>query len=92
MFQLCMSKADVAAASAAGRMAYTYVDFTTKQMLPYWIPSDAVGGNSTLPGSEELTVDPTAPMANMTRFTKALKCATAQPRFLRSISQWVELW
>jgi hypothetical protein len=90
LFQLL--KADAAAATTAGRVAFTYVDFTTKEMLPYWITPDAVGGRSTLPGSADFGLDPTSPVANLSQFTAALKSATAQPRFIRSVAQWVELW
>ena len=42
-------QADTEAAVKAGRVAFTYVDLTAKQVLPSWLPADAVGGKSMAP-------------------------------------------
>eukprot|EP00971_Amphidinium_carterae_P297368 5907800-Amphidinium_carterae.1 len=37
------------AAAAVNRVAFTYVDLTSKEVLPLWIAPDAVGGRAVLP-------------------------------------------
>ena len=69
VFQLL--KADTEAAKAC-RTPYTHIVLKTKEMLPFWIAPDAVGGKTLLPGDATWSVDPTMPMNKISQFDQAL--------------------
>ena len=79
--------ADTAVARKVGRVPFTFVDLTSKALLPPWLPLDAVGGRAQL-GLEEARLDPTASVGNLAALGAALKSAMAAPRFFRSLPQW----
>ena len=45
-------RAEVAAAAAEGRVAFRYIDFTAKPMLPAHVSQEEIGGRGSLPGQE----------------------------------------
>lgn len=73
------------AAQLAGRTAFSYVDLTSKAMLPMWMPGDAIGGK-TITGKCDW--DPSASSATIVALGAALKAATQTPKFFRSLAQW----
>ena len=78
--------ADTAAAQKTNRTAFTYVDLTAKQVLPVWLPADAVGGKS-VPISEELW-DTSRTNSSIAQLGAALRAVTQSPRCFRSVAQW----
>lgn len=78
--------ADTAVAIKNGRVAFAYVDLTAKQVLPVWLPADAVGGKS-MPISEELW-DSSRSGSSIAQLGAALRAVTQSPRCFRSIAQW----
>ena len=83
--------ADTEAAKKRGKTAFTYVDFTSKVLLPHWLPADAVGGKKKKPeGGSDL--DPEANTSSLQALSAALQSAVEGPRSLRSIGQWVSIF
>ena len=81
--------AECESAKIDGRTAFSYVDLTSKAMLPVWMPADAVGGK--LAGSSDWAVgDGTA--GTIQALEKALKAATQTPKFFRSLAQWTAVF
>ena len=79
----------VAAASCSPpRVAFTYIDLTSKEVLPLWLSPDAIGGKLTVPGESEWCMDANASLKTLGQLGAALSSATATPRFFRSLSQW----
>eukprot|EP00971_Amphidinium_carterae_P059254 1171678-Amphidinium_carterae.1 len=76
------------AAKTAGRVAFSFVDLTAKEVLPLWVPPDAVGGKTVLPGEMEYTVQGSESTTSLSQLGKALQMATQAPRFFRSLAQW----
>jgi hypothetical protein len=74
------------AAKAAGRKAFAYVDLTAKEVLPIWLPQDAIGGKS-LFGSDWQPSDAAA--SSLAELGDALQAASSQRKIFRSISQWL---
>ena len=77
--------ADGEAAVKAGRVAFTYVDLTAKQVLPLWLPADAVGGKSLVP---EESWDLAKGGNTVAQLGAALRAVTQTPRCFRSMAQW----
>ena len=75
------------AATNESRTAFAYVDFTSKAMLPMWLPADAIGGKS-MTAASDWALDPSTSAATLGALGSALKAATQTPRFFRSIAQW----
>ena len=71
-----------------GKTPFLFVDLTAKDTLPLWVPSDSVGGKFSLRDEEEFSLASTSPIGSLGDLTRALKGATATPRFFRSVSQW----
>ena len=69
------------------RAALTYVDLTSKDILPLWLTPEAIGGKSGFLGEDE-SLDGEAKTMSLSMLATALKSATASPRFFRSVSQW----
>ena len=61
------------------------MDLTAKQVLPVWLPADAVGGKS-VPISEELW--DTSRNSSLAQLGAALRAVTQSPRCFRSVAQW----
>eukprot|EP00438_Fugacium_kawagutii_P030829 Skav224363 [mRNA] locus=scaffold5095:66265:73933:+ [translate_table: standard] len=76
-------------AKAQSRVAFSYVDLTTKEVLPLWLPADSVGGKFTLRDEEESKLAGHQTIGSLSDLSKALKGATATPRFFRNVQQWV---
>ena len=76
-----------ARATSPPRQALTFVDLTSKEVMPLWLPPDAVGGKSATTGDDDV-LDPTANSSSLGKLAVALKGATASPRFFRTVGQW----
>ncbi|MDA8583572.1 hypothetical protein N9L68_05045, partial [bacterium] len=85
--------AEVKQAADQGRVAYVYIDMTSREILPLWMPEEAVGGRLVLPGSldggHSLNADATGAQAMEALITKALRAMATHPRFFRSMPQWM---
>jgi hypothetical protein len=77
-----------AAASSPPRVAFTYVDLTSKEVLPLWLSPDAIGGKLTMSGESDWCVDANASLKTLGQLGAALSSATQTPKFFRSLSQW----
>ena len=75
-------------AKKQGRVPFAFVDLTSKECLPLWVPSDAVGGRFAVRDEDEMALTGASPIANLGDLGRALKGATAVPRFFRSVQQW----
>jgi len=62
------------------------VDIASKEVLPIWVPQDAIGGRSIF-GSERRQSDASA--STLAKLGRALQAATSQHKMFRSFSQWV---
>ena len=74
------------AAESANRQAYAYVDLTAKEVLPLWLPQDAIGGQSVF-GSDWCPSNGSA--TTLAELGKALQAATSQHKIFRSMPQWM---
>ena len=77
---------DGEAAKKVGHTAFTYVDLTNQNMLPDFLPPEAVGGKTVVPGHEDCLSGYTG---NLGQLGSALRALTTAPRFFRNIGQWV---
>lgn len=75
-------------AKRAGRSPFAFVDLTSKECLPLWIPVDSVGGRFAIRDEEDIALTSSSPISNLGDLSKALKGATSAPRFFRSVQQW----
>ena len=82
--------ADSKAAEKKGKTTFTFVDFTARAMLPPWLPADAVGGKKQQDHAPEL--DPGAGTSSLQALSCALQAAVAEPREIRTFSQWVSIY
>eukprot|EP00971_Amphidinium_carterae_P033632 662130-Amphidinium_carterae.1 len=67
------------AAKVAGRTAFSFVDLTSKEVLPLWVPPDAVGGKTVLPGEMEYALQGSESTTSLSQLGKALQMATQAP-------------
>ena len=68
---------------------HTYVDLTTKSMLPVHVSMDAIGGRVGVPGEGEDGGVPTAgATGHIEMFNRALKAVSEKPKFFRNMQQW----
>ena len=74
-----------------GRVAFCYVDLTSKAMMPMWLPHDAIGGKALASGSD-WALDPYASTSSLGALGAALKAATQTPKFFRSLAQWTAVF
>ena len=74
------------AAESANRQAYAYVDLTAKEVLPLWLPQDAIGGQSVF-GSDWCPSNGSA--TTLAELGKALQAAASQHKIFRSLPQWM---
>ena len=86
IWQLLQSESD--AGRKEGRVAFSYVDLTSKGLLPMWLAPDAVGGSACWGGEADWNLDPRTTSATLGQLGQALKRATQQPKFFRSLAQW----
>eukprot|EP00435_Cladocopium_sp_Y103_P039301 s772_g10.t1 len=75
-------------AKRASRTPFAFVDLTSKECLPLWIPLDSVGGRFAVRDEEDVALTSSSPISNLGDLSKALKGATSAPRFFRSVQQW----
>ena len=78
-------EAENKAAATTSRTAYAYVDLTAKEVLPIWLPQDAIGGKSMF-GSDWIQADSSA--STLAELGQALQAATSQHKIFRSYPQW----
>ena len=81
--------AEFEAAKIDGRTAFSYVDLTSKALLPVWLPADAVGGKSA--GASDWQSGE-AVAGTIQSLEKALRAATKTPKFFRSLAQWTAVF
>ncbi len=81
---------DVEVAAAQGRTPFTYIDLTSRETIPLWLPQDAIGGKSVL--GSDWAVDPSASSNPLSQLGQALQSASAGTRFFRSFTQWLAAW
>ena len=86
VWQLLQSETEAAARES--REAFAYVDLTCKALQPMWSAPEATGGTASWGGEADWGLDPNASSATLGQLGQALKKATAQPRFFRSLAQW----
>ena len=72
----------------ATRTPFLFIDLTSKEMLPMWLTPDVIGGKFQLHDDGDWPLRAHAPIASLQDLGKALKSATASPRFFRTVSQW----
>ena len=77
---------DTQVAQKAGRRPWTYVELTTKLLLPPWMPSAALGG------SPHQALNPSASTAELAALSSALQGAMASPKYFRSMMQWSSVY
>jgi len=85
LFERLAEAAEVAKKNA--KKPHTFVELTSKDILPEWIPPEAVGGK--LPVPCETAEESTGTLAQV---ATALKAATTAPRFFRTYQQWLGSW
>ena len=71
-----------------GKTPFLFVDLTSKETLPMWLTPDHIGGKFQLHDEGDWPLRGQVPIASLQDLGKALKSATASPRFFRTISQW----
>ena len=74
---------DGKAAKKAGRKAFTFIELTHTAILPDWLPPEAVGGKTIVPGEECLQ----GYTGNLSQLGSAIKALTRAPRCFRNMSQ-----
>ena len=80
--------ADSWQAKKKGKQAFTYVDLTSKVMLPHWLPPDALNVKK---GQEKAPVlEPGADTLQV--LSAALQSAGAEERSAKSFQQWVAIF
>ena len=72
------------AAQKAERTAFAYVDLTAKEVLPIWLPADAIGGKPMF-GTDWNNSD--ASSSSLAELGQTLQAATSQRKLFRSIAQ-----
>eukprot|EP00959_Pyramimonas_sp_CCMP1952_P185687 3882245-Pyramimonas_sp.AAC.1 len=63
-----------------------YVDITSADILPMWIPSESVGGAAAV--VEQAAGADGTTEATVSKLAAALKAASATPRMFRTTAQW----
>ena len=74
--------------SAAGKVPFLFVDLTGKETLPMLLTPDLIGGKFQIHDDREWPLQGQVPISSLQDLGKALKSATASPRFFRTASQW----
>ena len=76
-------EADSAAAAACvpPRVAFTYIDLTSKEVLPLWLSPDTIGGKVSMSGESEWCIDANASLKTLGQLGAALSSATQTPKF-----------
>ena len=77
--------ADTTIAKKKQLTPFTYVELTNSAMLPDFLPPEAIGGKTFLPGTDDCLNNYTG---NITQLSAALKSLTSAPRCFRNITQW----
>ena len=73
------------AAEKLGKPVFTYVELTHASVLPEFLPPEAVGAKTTLPGQDEVLAGYTGTISQL---SATLKAITTAPRFFRNLTQW----
>lgn len=86
LWKVLESETLAAKAATPARHVFTYVDLTSKELLPVWLSPEAVGGKSM--ATQEEILDGNMQLGTLNDLGLALKKATAAPRAFRSLNQW----
>ncbi|CAE8612287.1 unnamed protein product [Polarella glacialis] len=68
---------------------HLYIELTSKDVLPHWVPIDSVGGRIPLKGEDDVQLTGNQNVATLNALTKALRSATDNTRFFRPVPQWM---
>ena len=90
LFQLLAADNKDAASAEPPRTPFTYVDLTHKDLLPFWLCAEAVGGHTPRPG--EIAWDTSADTSSVSNLGRVLKGALEKPRYFKSMTQWSAVW
>ena len=88
LFVLLEAERKTAESCVPIRQPFTYVDFTSKEVLPLWLTQDMLGGRTVLSGEVDTRLDSSLSTASLGTLAGALRAATSGPRFFRSFEQW----
>ena len=87
VFQLLDAERRSAAAAVPTRQAFSFLDLTSRELLPIWMTQDMIGGRMLLAGESSL-LDGTGAASTVAALGQALRAATSTPRFFSSFQQW----
>jgi len=90
LFVVLEAERRAALSAVPQRQPYSYIDSTTKEMLPPFLTQDMIGGRFLLAGEGGM-VDGSS-TGSIGALGQALRAATAAPRFFRSFEQWVAVY
>ena len=79
---------DSATKAAAPGKTFSYIELTSKEVLPLWLPADAVGGKAVLAGEMDWTIEGSGSCNTISQLHNALRSASTAPRFFRDVNQW----
>ena len=74
------------AAQNHGKKASSYVELTHAAILPEYLPPEAVGSKTTLPGQDEVLAGYTEAISQL---SQPLQAITTAPGCFRNLTQWV---
>ena len=75
-------RSEVRTARTASRTSFVYVALTSKEVMPMWLPPEAVGAKfQTTPMVE-------AGSSDLSALNRALRAASTTPRMFRTVAQW----
>ncbi|CAK0831274.1 unnamed protein product, partial [Prorocentrum cordatum] len=85
-WQLMNAFTTKAKADTPSRQPFMYVDITSADVLPMWIPAESIGG--AVSGVEQAAFADGSQEATVSKLAAALKAASAAPRMFRTTAQW----
>jgi hypothetical protein len=88
IWQLLEAETTAASSCIPPRTPFSYVDLTSKEVLPLWISPESVGGKLPVPGESEWNMEAGASLQTLGHLGAALRAVTQTPRFFRSLTQW----
>jgi hypothetical protein len=71
------------------RRPFFYIELTSKDVLPHWVPIESAGGKFSLKGEDDVQLTGNQEVATLNPLTEALRSAIYNTRFFRSVPQWM---